>query len=567
MRELSYNEIVNIQNNIYRKLISYINDYLDKDNNIESIEFHYPDFNDDKTSKAFDSWLIMDYKTKYKKTFITHMLEDSSFKFSFLERKILEEIKDVYLSLYEIIRVKNDYIEVYDLLNNEKHKLLDQRSVNIVKKGDIVFGRIGKVLDFKVFLGNFSFLPPSAKNNFISKFFAYYNKMNLKKEYLSIKEYSKNNSLNLYKIYTELVYDLIRVDEDIASKLYDELDSFRDYMESFLSLDEIDECVGNLMNFFEFYLIENDLTLKDINKIDFALLAKKAIEENYINSKEDFSSYLRTFKSYLKFLKGKDIKYKLSYEEILDISKNRFIYFNLINQADNPFKINKKIANGIYKKFNEKSFSTLMDYERFLLNIMNDPLSLDKNNQILLEDLVELNSVMDNEIPLEIDINKSSFTMLELFYKFSLDIEVLEIYNGFLKITKKGNQFIRLRDEDRFSILFNYIWSKKFLVSIAKEYNFNEDESNLFLELLSSLKENEDNRLEKVIETFDSFPMIIDSHYKFLEVLGMVKYNDDENLKISITPFGKLVLDLNFKDNNIKDYGKIININRRKKIK
>ena len=52
MRELSYDEVVNIQNNIYRKLINYVNEYLDDDNNIESIEFHYPDFNDDNAAIA-----------------------------------------------------------------------------------------------------------------------------------------------------------------------------------------------------------------------------------------------------------------------------------------------------------------------------------------------------------------------------------------------------------------------------------------------------------------------------------------------------------------------------------
>lgn len=558
MRELSYDEVVNIQNNIYRKLINYVNEYLDDDNNIESIEFHYPDFNDDKASKAFDTWLIMDFKTKYNKTFITHMLEDSNSSFSFLEKKVLENIKNVYLSLYEVIRIKNDYIEVYDLLNNEKHKLLDPKSIDIVKKGDIVFGRVGKVLEYKVFIGNISFLPTSAKSRFISRFFVNYNKVNLKKQYINIKEYSKENSLVLYKIYTDIVYDLIKSDEDITSKLYDELDSFKDYMDNYLRRDELDEIMGNLMNFFEFYLIQSDLTLKDINKIDFEVLAKNAIEDNYINTREDFLSYINTFKNYLKFLKGKDKKYKLAYDEVLKLSERRFIYFDLINQSDNAFKINKKISHGVYKNFNERIFSTIIDYERFLLNIINDPINIDKENNITLDELMEINSLMDNQVELDVNITKKSFIMLELFYKFSLNIGVAEIKNGFLKITKKGNQFIRLSDEDKFSILFNYIWDKEFLISISDDFNLSEYENLLFLDLLNNSKDKEINIYEHFLNNDNNFKEIINKYCDYLEIIGFIKYNEDKTLRF--TQFGKLVLELNLSNNNINVLGKVIKI-------
>ena len=48
MYKLSYEQIQTIQENTTRKLINYINDFIKKDNSLDSIEFYYPDFDDEK---------------------------------------------------------------------------------------------------------------------------------------------------------------------------------------------------------------------------------------------------------------------------------------------------------------------------------------------------------------------------------------------------------------------------------------------------------------------------------------------------------------------------------------
>lgn len=562
MREFSYNEIVNIQNNISRKLLSYINDYLKTDEALDSIEFFYPDFDEDKTSKAFDSWLSLDYRTKDNKTFIEHMLEDRSYSLSFLERELLKEVEKTYISLYEIIDIKNDNIYVYDLLNKKKVTLLDPKAVNIVKKGDIVFGRIGNILDYKSFIASISFLPSSIKEEFVSEVEKDYKRISMKLDPIPFEDYLKDYSLNLYKIYTDLVYELIKKDEEFISHIYDEIDHFESYISHYLSESDTEEYIKNLMNFFEYYLIENGLGLEDIYKLDFRLLTKKAIEEGFINSKEDFMSYLNTFKNYIKYLKQRDGIYKSTYKDIISISRDRFLYLDLLSTTEKPFRINRKLAKGISHKLNEKAFSSLMDYERFLLYILGTPLDVNDRNYIREADLVKLNSIMDNRTK-----DVSSFPMLNLFYKFSMDNKILDIHKGFLKLTKKGNQFLRLKDEEKFSIIFDYIWSNKFLVHIADRHKFTQGDRETFLSLLDDLRDKSSYKLEKIISNYDNFPLIMESYYNYLEIIGVLDSEEKSQSPISITPFGKLVLSLSVEEKSIKKIGKIISLNRYKNTK
>ncbi len=562
MKELSYSEIVSIENNLYRKIIKYINDYF-MNLNIDTIDFHYPNFSEDKASKAFDFWLIMDYITDENKTFITHILEDNSSNFSFIEKSILKEIKDVYLSLYEVIRVKNNSIEVFDLLNNEKHKLYYDESINLLKTGDILLGRTGKLMDYKVFLGSFSYLPSTSKNQFINIFFKEYNK-SIKSEFIDIKTYLKLYSINLYKIYTELMYELIELDEDSSASLYDEIDLFRDYIKNFLSSYEVDEYVDNLMNFFELYLMEKDLDLYDIAKIDFEALAKKSMEENYINNKEDFLSYLKTFKIYFRFLKNRDKFFEKTYNKILELSKNRFIYLELINKIDTPFKINKKFSRGLNKRFNEKAFSILMDFDNFLIHLLESPICLDKNNQLSMDDYLEINDIMENQTEIINNKDKNQFNILNLFINFSLNLGIINIQNGFLVVTNKSDQFLRLSDQDKYTLIFDYVWNDNFLKNIKNKNIFNDNDRIILINLLNNLDENKYNKLDNILENLKFSSDNLNHNYGILELLGIINYNDD---KLKLTNFGKLLLKLNINSSSINSQGKIININEIKKIK
>ena len=375
------------------------------------------------------------------------------------------------MSLYEVIDIKNNTISVYDLLNSKKHKLVDHKSIKVLKKGDLIFSRLLKISSYSYFIGGLSFLPPSVKNNFIKEVFYSYNIKNTKNKTLDFINYLKTYTLDIFNIYTKLVYQMVEEDEKLVFDMYDDIHNFEDYMIHFLSEDKIDEYSNNLINFFENYFVIDEIDIKNIDSMDFDLLFKKAIKNGFILNRQDLLSYIKTFKYYGKYLICKDKKYKSFYEKIIKISKNRFLYFELIDNINPYFNIDYVLSRGLRKNLTEKSFSLLMDYEKFIYYILKDPVGY-KNNQISTKDYQDLIDIFQKD--------KNIKDKLQLFLAFSLSNKILVEEDSKLEINKTGEYFLRLRDEDKFSALFNFIWSKDFFSYICNQNNYDTVEYEYF---------------------------------------------------------------------------------------
>ena len=570
MNKLTYEQIQTIQENTTKKLIKYINEFIKKDRSLDSIEFYYPNFDEQKTMVAFNVWVSIDYKTNYDKTFIEHMLEEKSSQLSNLEKEILIERNKSYVSLFEILKTKGEYIHLIDLLTRKHHTIWEPNMAHILKSSDLIFGRIGKVIDHKSFIGNISFLPPSVKDVFIGEVFLDYNYARLKFVELSIDEYLKQYSVNLYRIYTECVYDVLEADEDATSILYDELEEFENYLQIQMPRPTIKKHITNLINLFEFYLMNEDMTLYDLDQIDFKSLLDEAIDDGLVSTQSELSSYISTLKKYLGYLKSKIPMYKEAYEGILEISKNRFLYMNNFKQTDPPFNINRKLSSRIMNILNEEAFEFIMDYERFVLYIMNTPLELTKKRKyIRRKDLLSINEIMENhENITKKSPNQEDFPILHLFYIFSLENNLIKLSDNFLSITKKGSRFLRINDEEKYSLFIQYIWGDKFLSSIGKTLNPDclESTRESILDLLSNLKENTFYKYNTILPACVKFPEFLSTYYKYLELMGLLKYSYYPYLSISITPFGKTVFKVLAREDDSLEYkAKVISLNMYRK--
>lgn len=365
MNKFTYKQLQSIQESTTKKLIKYINKFIEEDRTLDSIEFYYPDFDKKKTMIAFNVWVSIDYKTKSDKSFIEHMLEEKPNELSEIEKDILIERNKSYISLFEILHVEEEYITVIDLLTRKEHKIWDPNVVNILKQSDLIFARIGKVLEHKSFIGNISFLPPSMKHDFIGEVFLDYNYARMKDSNLPMDKYLKEYSVNLYKIYTESVYEVMEKDDDSTSIIYGELEEFEGYLELKVEKSTVKKYITNLINVYEHLLMEDDLTFSHLDQVDFKELLEQSIEKELLHSSSQLSSYLSTLKLYLEFLKAKDEKYEKAYNSILEISKNRFLYIKNIKKVEPTFTIRKRLADRIANLFNEEAFDFLMDFERF----------------------------------------------------------------------------------------------------------------------------------------------------------------------------------------------------------
>lgn len=570
MSKLDYETIQSIQETTIKKLIKYVNEALKKDINLDSIEFYYPDFDESKARLAFNVWISTDYITSSGKSFIEMMLDEKSNQLSNLEKNILIERSKTFVSLFEIEKIDGEYIYVKDLLTGDKHTLLEPNISSILKPADLIFGRVGKIIEYKGFIGNISFLPHSMKDEFIEKIFVDYNRARFKDPDLTMDRYLKLYSINIYKIYTESIYDAIDKElqdgSDSTIDLYDELDNFEMFLETHLSRSEIKVHVTNLINLFEYYMLENDGSLKDLASMDLDQLFNKAIDDGLITSQKEFSSYVSTLKQYFKYLKTINPKYREAYRNILKVSRNRFLYIYNAQNVNNDFNINKTLSYRISDTINDRSFDFIMDYEKFLLYLISNPLMLTKKRKhINRKTLIELNNIMElKEGVTKKTPNQEDFLLLNLFYNFSLANRLVKIVGYKLAITKRGHVFLRLSDEEKLTLFIQYLLSNKILEFMVSDSDKNlaiHTRNNL-LKLLYTLKEGMDYEYSQL--DFSSLGPVryVFSYLKYMELIGLVEFNRYPP-GFTLTHLGKVVFNiLQDKNKELDSKGKVIYLNQ-----
>lgn len=569
MSKLDFKDIQTIQENATKKLIDYINENIKDDRTLETIDFYYPDFDEKKAMLAFNVWVSIDYRNSSGKTFIEQMLEDKSYELSNMEKKILVDRNKSFISLYEVKDIKGSKVYLKDLLTLTDHVLWEPSTSSLLNNGDYIFGRIGNIIDYKGFIGNISFLPPSIKDKFVEDIFVDYNRTRFKYPDLTMDRYLKLYSINVYRIYTECIYDAIDMgldDEDITAVLYDELDDFEYYLQNHMPRSEIKKHITNLINIFDHYIIEYGACLHDISQLDIEVIFNKAIKDGFISTQQELSSYISTLKKYLRFLKNMDPEYKEAYEKILKISKNRFLYINHKGYAKPRFEINRVISNNISHAINDSAFDFIMDFERFLLYMMSNPIELTKKRKnIKRKNLQELNNIMEiRENVIRKTPNQEDFPMLEFFYHFSLDQNLAQIEEEFLVTTKKAHQYLRLTDEEKYSLFVQYILNDNFFYFREKglDAEIAIPTRDNIVGILGQLKEGVSYKYSKFdVISIRPFKYVM-TYLKYFRLIGLIEYSHYPTFTFSITPLGRLVFNLlSDRNESNKNYGKVIYLN------
>ncbi|MCK9444122.1 MAG: hypothetical protein M0Q14_06315 [Tissierellaceae bacterium] len=546
MESLSYDEVRKIEMSATKKLLKYISEGAHDENILNSLEFYYPDFGGDKHRIAFNIWFSLDFADKEGKTFIQKFLEEGNVKLSSKEKKVLKDQSKSTVSLFEVVFIEDEKIKVLDLLLHETYELWEPELTGALAIGDFIFARIGRILGNPTFIGDVSYLPPSMRDVFVEDVLYDFNRERQNNPKLTMKKYLKVNSINLYRIYTDIIYDAMEIDDDIISTIYDELDEFDNFLQLKGNRLSAKRHLTNLMEFFEYYLADEDLTLYDMDRIDFHLFFRESIKEGFLISPEDINSYISTFKAYLGFLSNKNSEYKEKYMEILDVSKKRFKYMRKFNEVQSPFTIDRRISEIVSDDSSDEAFSLIMDFDKFLLYVLDSPLVLTnktrlirKKNLLEINEFLTLSQIVDKKVPIQKD-----YVVIHLFYKFSLYLGLTSMEEGLLAITKKGNNFLRLKDEDKFSLFFQYIWSPDFFKEILspKKAAISAKLKGSLIDMLHGLKTNHKYNIIDLLEKLSLHPLFFFDYYEYLQILGMIKYVLYPNYELIITPLGKSLI-------------------------
>lgn len=583
MIKLSYNQVMNIQESATKKLLDYIDRFFQKENEISTINFYYPDFDKRRTRIAFNVWVSLDYKTKYGKNFIDHFLEEESYRLDKYEKVILEERNKSHISIYEIKNIQGDLMHVEDLLLRKEHLVWEPELSKFIDKNELVFGRVANVIVGEKFVGDVNFLPNFLKDEFVGGVFIDFNKTRLNNSKLSIEEYLREYSLHIYEIYTNCIYSIAE-DSYESSEFEYELEEFADYLLNVecLSDSTLKKHMENLMYFYEYYLVDKGITLYDIDEIDIEDFIIDAINDNLISSQAELNSYIATLKKYIKFLQDDNPDYKETYNEILEISRNRITYFDSKKiEMDIPLIYNESIVK-ILEDENISTFTFIKDYEKFLYYINNHKVELTSVNKFIKRKHIKnINAKLTNSIETNKNTNQIDIPLIHLFYKFSIDQDILRIYNNTLVESDNMSGYFFLNQNQKIALFINYIWNIANWSELCKKNDIANLEFKNRLILLSNierLKENTWYNYSEIkmpsLNTNDIFELnsltvtpafdIILYYFSCMNLVEL-KQNSKSIDEILITLLGKKIFKILKQNPNIKnskdpDPGKVISL-------
>lgn len=570
MQNKNYEELKLIDINTTMNLLTYIENHVNIPDILDELDFSYPYFLEDNNRTAFNLWLSCDYTTNDGNTFIDMFLEDQGNSLNNQSKDILLQRKDSYVSLFEVLNYKDGYMEIKDVLKNIDYKLKEDQLYRIVDEGEFILSRIGYIGPYLNFIGDISYLPSLARPMFMDLVLTELNELRKTYNSLTINDYLKKYSLNLYRIYNDCIINTMEFGDDITSYLYEELDEFEAYLYNNVGNHLIKSHISNLIDFFEYYLADEDMTLHHINQLDLEYFFDVAIKDGFISSQESLNSYINTLKTYVSYLNKVRTEYEESYLELLEISNNRFHYMNKIKTSTIPFNIDRGLASIISLNINESALMFLMEYDRFILYTVDKPLELTaKKRFIKRSHLMEIDNILDmNESLRENNPNQKDFPLVHLFYHVSLHLGLLIENGNYLTLTKKGTTYLRLKDEEKLALFFQYLWSKDFIRDILENDSIIiiEEMKNKLVDLLLSLEENKAYEVASIMPVFSNSDYFF-HYYNYLEFLGMINTNLYPNYELSITKFGKSILRYLYNIRQEKQESSIIDLDSYRKSK
>ena len=459
---MDHDTLQELENLATEKLIDHIN----KDGRAsilfqESLE-EYEFLDMEGSHIPFNLWLCCDYRDTSGKGFV-HRLIESDKSLSSKEKDILVGKADSYVTILEITDFNEPYAIAFDVLNHVEYKLLEPKVSVILKKGDYLLARVGRVLSSVRMLGEVSFIPKSVLPYLLREVIRNYNDLDRSRG--DMRSFLKNNSLFLYETYYQTVYENYEPEEGDLLPIYDEMDEFEEYLSMKSSSEGIERHLSNLIELYEYQLADDGTSLKDLNKVDLQQMLVDMINEKIITTPLMLNSYFSTLREYLGFLAKNDKSYRKPLSDLQSLSQERFRYVkeilhqNRLSQGDPLLSI--RLREVEYKPTN----TYLNDFDRFLLYIYETPVELtETRGTIKRKDINKLTRFFEGDYPMFFSRRGTTgMAILNFFTKMGIGLKLLKIKDGMLLVTSRTDEYLSLSREDKLTMHLKCFWKSGFI--------------------------------------------------------------------------------------------------------
>lgn len=467
MRKQDFEKLQELEGKATEKLIQYIN----KQGNISYIYDRmlgkYPFLQEESAKLPFNIWLCCDYRDKEGLSFADHIVHDNPL-ISDEIAQILKEKTTSYVSLFQIDDFNEPYVDVEDIFTGEKHTLLEPQVSYVLKEGDYLLSRLGTVLGHKRMIGEVSYVPKSVVHSFIRIVIKNFNRLDPEIREQGILSYLKRDALVIYDMFYQSAYRYFDPDSEDIIPIYQELDEFEEYLTGKSNPQEIEKHLSNMIEIYEYYLSEEGYSLKDLDKISIEEVLMDAIYEKFVTSGLAFNSYLNTLKTYLGYRSKISKAYSQAFDEINDISKNRFLYIKEILSRNSLAQGDPLLSLKLRDYDSPEMTAYINDFDRFLLYVLDYPLELtEKKKFIKKTDQENINDLFEKDYYLFFSrAHQMKSPAIQFFFDMALKLKLLKIRKNSLSATANATEYMSMSREDKFTLHLRGLWSTETLKSL-----------------------------------------------------------------------------------------------------
>lgn len=532
MKNLNYDVLMQINSDIYRNLKKYIDSKKIKEELYSKVMLMYPLSILDERSTAFDMWLICDYKDEQGKTVIDKYLAEH-FLINSIEKEILRAKKKSYPSLYEILDIGNEIILAKNVFTAENVEILEPSGKQILKIGDYFLARLDNVLEHNIFSGEIIYAPKSVIPYFIKEVLYDFN-YELSKDFtLSFSDYVKNNYFRFYDMFYMNAYEHFNPSQEDVWFIYEDIEEFRHYIQSKKDPSISEKYVNKLFEIYDYYLVPEDLSLRDLDKVDLIQFFKDAIYEGFIISSESFSLYLDSLTEYVMFKANQTKDFSNSLKQIKTIRENRFDFIKEIPVNENYFYKDTYLISKLSRLDLSGSDNFIKDFDVFLIYLISNPLTLtEKKQKIKKFDKFSLMDSMFGSYEIS-DYFKSTFDLIDIFKVLGLSLNVIQIENNKLIPTNIVEDYLILTQEEKIQVILSELFKIDFIrtlfpIDLKKAEHLKE----LLIKILKELARHHLS-LEDLYHQFDLNDKELSTFLYVFHLIGLIEFDGKNKLFLS----------------------------------
>lgn len=481
-----------------------------------------------------------------------------------LKEDIKKSLYESYTSIFLIKNINENTITLLDILIDEEFEIEKKGIENLNQGQDFIFGRLVNFNGYYYIVHILNILNEEMTDLFFEMLTDYTSFGYELRSSVDIKiKALKDMTIDLFIVfglaldaYEELHLKLKSNNEkeDLKNIFFNDeelliFDHFLVNLENTTEFDE-DECFYLMNIVYKDSLKIKNKNFSDFNDFSYIDIFLELSENGNFLTNSEFYNALFILRKLYSYMRSNGINTTKASTELSKVSDNIFKYQEILKNSTKGFYFDEGLFDIVPDHMNFKINTNFREFLKYI-ELMNVLKSENKDTLIpthLKNISKELNLSPTKNVK---NINQSHYPLINIFYNFAKEKSLIETENTYVLPTDRIDDYLKLHEEEAYSLFIDSIFNKNFMTSFILEEKYNN-----MINIASKILEYENNTF-----IFSDLNIKKDKYFiiDILERFNLIKLEDENYV---VTYLGSLIYDYYLRE---KTTSPVINLSEYKK--